>query len=642
MNLKMRIILYSLFFALLSSACTNNSESQNSESTEQGTRNIKISDAHSYANISQISTEHLHLDLDVDFENQTIYGVARHQMSDHASEIAIFDVKELEILKVTTGKKGANEKSTEYAIGETDEVLGAPLTVSISKKTKFVNIYYKTTDATEAIDWLEPSLTTGKTQPFMYTQGQAILTRSWIPLQDTPMNRITYSADVKVPTGLMAIMSASNPKAISETGQYHFEMKQQIPSYLIALAIGNLTYTPLGNKCGVYAEPENAEAAAYEFEDLPKMMTAAEKLYGNYRWDQYDIVILPYSFPFGGMENPRLTFANPTILAGDRSLVSVIAHELAHSWSGNLVTNATWNDFWMNEGFTVYFEGRIMEELYGKEIANILATIQYQDLQMALDELGESNHPEDTHLKLQLDARNPDDGMTDIAYNKGAFFLRTLERDIGRRRLDEFLRKYFNTFAFETITTEQFVDYLNAELLEPNNIKFNVNEWIYKPGLPSNCISIKSKRLAEMRKLASYYNKDKHGLPKSLKNKTRDDFITQEWQTFIRSLDYDIDVKDLKILDDQFKFSQNGNAEIKTEWFQLCVRAGYEEAKPMMRNFLTKVGRRWHIMNVYKRLVESNRPEDYKFALDVFAEAKSGYHYVSRSTIEEILATKKG
>lgn len=638
----MRIILFSLFLAVLCSACTNNSKSNDSETDNQGTRNIKISDAHSYANISKISTKHLHLDLDVDFENQRIYGVARHEMSEHETETAIFDVKELEIIKVTTGKKGTTEKSAEYAIGESHEILGAPLTVSISKKTRFINIYYKTTDETEAIDWLDPSLTTGKTKPFMYTQGQAILTRSWIPLQDTPMNRITYSADVKVPEGLMAIMSASNPKELSASNQYHFEMKQQIPSYLIALAIGNLVYTPLGNKCGVYTEPENASAAAYEFADLPKMMSAAEKLYGKYRWDQYDIVILPYSFPFGGMENPRLTFANPTILAGDRSLVSVIAHELAHSWSGNLVTNATWNDFWMNEGFTVYFEGRIMEELYGEEIANILATIQYQDLQMALKELGDSDHPEDTHLKLQLDMRNPDDGMTDIAYNKGAFFLRTLERDIGRRRLDAFLKNYFNEFAFETITTEQFVEYLNAELLEPNNIKFNVNEWIYESGLPSNCVAIESERLDEMKKLAAHYNGGKHGLPKKLKGKTRGDFITQEWQTFIRELDHDMDVKDLKILDDQFKFSQNGNAEIKTEWFQLCVRAGYVEARPMMRAFLNKVGRRWHIMNVYKRLVESDRAGDYEFALDVFEEAKSGYHYVSRNTIEEILATKKG
>ena len=289
----------------------------------------------------------------------------------------------------------------------------------------------------------------------MYTQGQAILTRSWIPIQDSPTNRITYSADVKVPNELMAVMSASNPKEKSATGEYHFEMKQKIPAYLIAIAVGDLTYTELGARSGIYSEPELAEECAYEFTDLPKMIDAAEKLYGTYQWDQFDMVILPYSFPFGGMENPRLTFANPTLLAGDRSLVSVVAHELAHSWSGNLVTNATWNDFWLNEGFTVYFENRIMEALYGKEIADIHKYIERQDLAMTLDDMenGEDAHPEDTHLKLHLDDRDPDDAMSDIAYVKGAYFLRTLEKAVGRKKFDVFLKDYFTSHAFETIST---------------------------------------------------------------------------------------------------------------------------------------------------------------------------------------------
>lgn len=300
----------------------------------------------------------------------------------HNTDTAIFDVKFIDIQKVTLGK--TKEVETDYVIGEFDEILGAPLMVAIDSTTEYVNIYYKTTNKTEALDWLPAALTEGKKYPFMYSQGEALLTRTWIPIQDTPSNRFTYSADVKVPQELMAIMSAHNPIKKNEDGIYHFEMNQPISSYLIAIAVGNLEYTSLGRNCGVYAEPEILNTSASEFKDLQDMIDISEKQFGKYRWEQYDIVVLPYSFPFGGMENPRLTFINPTIITGDRSLVSVIAHELAHSWSGNLVTNATWDDFWLNEGFTVYLENRIMEAIYGKEIANLLQIVEYQELQRTL------------------------------------------------------------------------------------------------------------------------------------------------------------------------------------------------------------------------------------------------------------------
>jgi aminopeptidase N len=299
-----------------------------------------IKDAHSYANINEIRTTHLHLELDVQFDRKIIYGVARHEMKNLGADTAIFDVRDLEIHKVTLGRKG-EEINTSYVIGMQDSILGAPLFVKTDTNSTFINIYYQTKESSAALDWLAPELTRGKKHPYLYTQGQAILTRTWIPCQDSPSNRITYSADVKVPEELMALMSAENPTQKSTTGEYHFEMKQPIPAYLIALAVGNLEYRKLGENCGVYSEPEMIKSVAWEFQDLNNMILAAENLYGKYQWEQYDIIVLPYSFPFGGMENPRLTFANPTLIAGDRSMVSVIAHELAHSWSGNLVTNAT-------------------------------------------------------------------------------------------------------------------------------------------------------------------------------------------------------------------------------------------------------------------------------------------------------------
>ncbi|MCR9174104.1 MAG: M1 family metallopeptidase [bacterium] len=618
-----------LLFVLFS--CDTESNEVDKNPTSASTQ-----DPHSYANVHEIKTEHLHLELDVNFDNQTIYGVARHTMSEHTTSEAIFDVKGLEIMKVTLGEKG-KEKATEYSVGKNDELLGAPLKVKVGKNDRQINIHYKTTEATEALDWLPPSLTAGKEHPFLYTQGQAILTRSWIPLQDTPLSRITYSADVKVPNDLLAIMSADNPKERDEQGEYHFEMQQPIPAYLIALAVGDLEYASLGNKCGVYAEPELIKSAAYEFEDVPKMMHAAENLYGDYQWDQYDIVLLPYSFPFGGMENPRLTFANPTLLAGDQSLVSVIAHELAHSWSGNLVTNATWNDFWLNEGFTVYFENRIMEELYGKEIADILALIEFQDLTVALEDMKSGEHPEDTHLKLELDHRSPDEGMTDIPYVKGAYFLRTLEEKVGRAKMDAFLEKYFNEFAFNTITTADFEAYLTEHLLKPNNIDFNTKEWIYGDGLPDNCIQITSKRLDDMIDMAQAFNEGKQSKIKAFLRKERGDFITQEWQTFIRNLDHNLDTELMLKLDETFKFSTEANPAIQSDWFKLSVRTGYTKARPAMKAYLTKIGRRWFIESIYQCLVDSKREGDYEFAQEVFEEAKSNYHFVSRSTIKEVL-----
>jgi len=607
-------------------------------------------DNHSYANLRQVRTKHLHLELDVNFDNKTIYGIARHEMENFGADTAIFDIKGLDIQKITLGKD--SEKETDFLIGQWDKdsILGQPLLVKITPETKYINIYYKTTEKTEAIDWLSPELTAGKEFPYMYTQGQAILTRSWIPLQDSPANRLTYSAKVKVPTDLMAVMSAENPKVKSEDGIYEFKMDQAIPCYLIALAVGNLTYRKLGPSCGVYSEPQMIYSCVHEFVDLPKMIRAAERLYGKYQWEQYDLIVLPYSFPFGGMENPRLTFVNPTVLAGDRSLVSLVAHELAHSWSGNLVTNGSWDDFWLNEGFTVYFENRIMESLYGKEIADMLALIEFQELQDEMTMIAESDHPEDTKLKLALAGRNPDDGMTDIAYVKGAFFLKTLEATVGRNKFDIFLKSYFKKYAFQTISTEKFVEYLNANLLEPNDLKFNTDEWIYEEGLPKNCLKITSPRFQQVQLLADRFAagedifkkeikwlkiKGKKKKKKQIIQLTRDKYVTQEWQAFIRHLPKKINPEYMRNLDEHLNFKNWGNAEVMMEWYVLGINSDYEEIKPYMEKFLKKVGRRKFLLPIYTELAKD--PENLKWAKEVFEKAKINYHYVSRSSVEKIL-----
>lgn len=636
--IKLSVLLLSVLFL---TSCSDNPENHNNQdNTKDSTLNANKGEGckmpltnHTHSNIDDVRTTHLHLDLDVNFDEKKIFGVARHQIeqNNNVGEV-IFDVDGLKIIKITTGSNEKEEVEAEYEIGSEVEHLGAPLTVSINENTEQVNIYYETTDASNALDWLDPSLTMSKKHPFLYTQGQAVLTRTWIPIQDTPSNRITYSATLKVPSELLAVMSANNPTEKNEEGIYNFEMNQPIPSYLIAMAVGDLAYRKLGENSGVYAEQGMVDDAAEEFVDIPKMMDAAQKLYGEYLWDIYDVIVLPHSFPFGGMENPRLTFATPTLIAGDRSLVSVIAHELAHSWSGNLVTNATWNDIWLNEGFTVYFENRIMEEIYGKEISDMLLLIEYQELIETIEHMMSRGKNTDTHLKLDLDCRNPDDGLTDVAYVKGALFLKTLEEEATREEFDKFLTQYFNENKFKTITTEDFVTYLNEHLIDKNNLEFNTEEWIYGEGLPDNCITLTSPRFMEIQLLAKTIKNDNARLPKDLK---RSDKITQEWQAFIRTFNYELAPSKMEAIDKQLKFTESGNAEIMSEWFVLGIKSGYTKNYDAIEKFLLKVGRRKFLEPIYTALAASE--ENKKWALEVYEKARPNYHAVSFKTIDKIL-----
>lgn len=641
------LLLLPLFFW----SCSNRQNKQKAATEQLETR---PQDDHSYANLEQINTTHLHLDLEVDFAAQTIYGVARHQMKNNGADTAIFDVKGLLIQKITLGEKG-KEKETDFTIGpmDKDSLFGQALLVNVDDKTTKVNIYYQTTAASAALDWLDTALTSSKTKPFLYTQGQAILTRTWIPIQDAPSNRLTYSADVKVPPNLLALMSAKNPKALNASGRYHFEMKKAIPSYLIALAVGDIGFKDLGSDCGVYAEKELLEACAKEFEDLPQMMQVAVQLYGPYQWGRYDVLVLPYSFPFGGMENPMLTFANPTLLTGDKSLVSVLAHELAHSWSGNLVTNESWSDLWLNEGTTVYFEQRIMEALRGKEIADVLAQVEFGELENTLKELKAAKAYDDSKLHLNLSNRDPDIAMSDIAYVKGAFFFRSLEQSVGRKKLDAFLKNYFQKHAFQTISSAQFVAYLKTHLLQQTSVQFNYNDWIYKPGLPSNCARISSPRLAKMTAYIERFNRGenpfetkykikwvrKNGKRKKVKQKisvSYHDFLVQEWQLFIRGIHKDTPPTRLKELDQQFHFSKSGNSEILCDWFVLAAQSKYAfEIEADIQSFLSKIGRRKYVLPIYETLAKS--PTGLKLAQRIFHVAKENYHSVTRGSVWKVL-----
>ncbi len=581
-------------------------------------------DDHTLSNYDEVSSRHLHLDIEVKFDTKTIVGSVTHTIENlTGSDHVIFDTKALNISKVELN----DGKEAQFKMGEVDELLGTPLVVSIDENTTKVTIYYETTEKTEALDWLIPSQTAGKEQPFMYTQGQSIFTRSWIPLQGTVALRITYSAKVKVPKNLMAVMSASNPVHKNDEGIYEFNMPQPIPCYLLALAVGDLEFAPIDQRTGVYTEPSMLASCVYELGDMGTMVNEAEKLYGAYQWERFDVIVLPPSFPFGGMENPRLTFATPTIIAGDRSLVSLIAHELAHSWSGNLVTNSSWNDFWLNEGFTVYFERRIMEAIYGKDYTDMLALLGYQDLLETL----ETATPDMQRLKLQLKSQHPDDGMTDIAYEKGYFFLRLLEEQVGRDNFDAFLMEYFDSHKFQTITTEKFLVYLNEKLIVPRNIDLNIEEWVYEPGLPENCPKVVSKNFnAVDANMVQFY--ETNDISKLIDT---DKWSTHEWLHFIRNLKAETTVEQMTMLDDAFHFTQSGNSEIAAIWFQRSINIGYDKIDKELKAFLMKIGRRKFLMPLYTALAAT--PEGKEKAIAIFKEARPNYHYVSYNSINQLL-----
>jgi leukotriene-A4 hydrolase len=587
-----------------------------------------VQDPHTFAEPEQVAVEHLVLDLSVDFTQRKLAGRASLRIRNLAGTDRLrLDTRDLDIQRVTLDDGKTEAK---WTLGDEVKFLGRPLEIQIAPGTTWVNIDYSTRPEAAAVQWLTPEQA-GSPSPFLYTQSEAILARTWVPCQDTPGVRMTYDATIHAPRGLMAVMSAENPTQKSADGIYKFKMPNRIPSYLLALAVGDLEFRSLGPNSGVYALPTVAERAAWELADTPKMIAAAEKLYGPYKWGRYDILILPASYPYGGMENPRLTFATPTILAGDRSLVSLVAHELAHSWSGNLVTNATWNDFWLNEGFTTYFEGRIMEAVYGRPYSDMLAVLGRQDLKDEMDALG-ADSP-DSRLLLDLAGRDPDEGTGTVAYEKGALFLRLLEQSVGRAKFDAFLRTYFDTFAFQSMDTVRFVQYLKQNLLggdEALASKLQIDSWISAPGLPANAPQPRSDAFAAVDQAVQAFMA---GTPAA--QLTTTGWTTHHWLHFLRNLTQPVDAAKMADLDATFHFSQTGNSEILSVWLLDVVQSKYEPAYPALERFLTTVGRRKYLKPIYTEMAKT--PAGAEQALRIYEKARPVYHSVSQNTVDQIL-----
>ena len=580
-------------------------------------------DYHTLSNYKDVVTKHIELDLEVNFKTKKISGIVVHHI-DVLNFTGFFtvDTFDLKIIKVSLND---NDKPISYRLDNKDNTLGSALYIDINEDTEKVRISYETSTEAPALQWLSPGQTKGGNNPMLFTQSQAILARTWIPCQDTPAVKFTWEAKVETDNKLPIVMSGIKIK--EESGICFFKMKNPVPSYLLALAAGNIEYNTISKRCGIYAEPESIEAASHEFIHMEEMVSSAEKLYGKYLWDQFDLLVLPPSFPFGGMENPCLTFVTPTLLAGDRSLTNVVAH----SWSGNLVTNATWNDFWLNEGFTVYFERRIMEEIEDKSYAELLAYLGYRELLKDIDKLGATS--KDTCLKLQLENRNPDDGMTLIAYEKGFLFLKNIELAVGRKAWDNFITAYFKHFAFKSISTEEFINYLNDELIKENEElknKINANEWIYQAGIPAKAILPQSSRFNIVKEFAAQYVGNSN-----INSDITNNWTSHEWVLFIMNLPNTMSHSSIEKMDSQFGFSKSQNAEILFAWFLFAINNSYDKVNDGIKNFLMSVGRRKFVEPLFRALIKTAKGKE--FAKKIYKDARKNYHFVTSNSVDELL-----
>ena len=593
-------------------------------------------DEHSAAEPGLVRISAMALDLRVDFAARTLAGEAVHTLAwsePGASGPAslVLDTRDLAIERVHARKGDGRWQRVEFSLAERDPIFGSTLTIALPSRMDAVRIRYRTTPEASGLQWMTPAMTAAGKQPLLFSQSQAIHARSWVPLQDTPGVRFTYTARIRTAPGLMALMSADNDPAADADGDYRFTMAQPIPSYLLAIAVGDFRFKAISPRAGVWAEAPVLDRAAAEFSDTEKMIAATEALYGPYRWERYDLLILPASFPFGGMENPRLSFITPTVIVGDKSLVSLIAHELAHSWSGNLVTNASWKDMWLNEGFTSYVENRIVEAVYGREQADMEDVVSQTGLRAELAALP----PAQQALALPPSpGRDPDEALTDVAYIKGQWFLAFLEQRYGREAFDPFLRRWFDEHAFKSVTTDDFLAFLRRELIAKNPGKLSEAElaaWIAGPGLPETAVPATSPRLAAVDAAREGWLKRRSAVAEL----DTSAWITQEWVHFLEGLPEDIDATRLLELDGAFRFTGTANGEIAQRWYPITVRAGYFEARPALAQFLRKVGRRKLILPSYVALAET--PDGLAFAQQVLQQASAGYHPITRGAVQAVL-----
>ncbi len=584
-------------------------------------------DPHSYTDLSQGIITHLDWTITVDFGKTRLVGTATLTLENASEGFLDLDTRDLFIEAIVDGSGNA----LPWELNETESFMGERLRIKYSKGTQKIAITYSTSPQASALQWLAPQQTSGKVHPYMFSQCQPIHARAMLPIQDSPKVRFSYTAEVTIPKKLTAVMSAapgikkeSNDKNVCT---YSFSMPQPIPSYLLAIAVGDIVSKELGPRSCVYAEPELIEASAWEFAEVDAMLKAAEELFGPYKWERFDFIVMPPSFPYGGMENPRLTFLTPTLLAGDRSLVNVLAHELAHSWTGNLVTNATMNDFWLNEGFTVWAERRILERLSGKNAKALAAAIGFNGLLNDIERFGEDSPY--THLETDLSGTDPDEVYSVVPYEKGFLFVSLLEQTVGRERFDQFIRSYIDTFGFTSISTEEFESFLESTLPGVQQ-KINAKKWIQGPGIPKNSPTFKSDELTTTQALAKGWSQGS----RPTKEDT-DNWSAELWQIYLQGLPKKLDIDECEWLETTFDLSDTKNVEILSSWLTIAATSSYEPAFKRIDTFLGSMGRMKFLKPLYKALYNNKNTKDQ--ARTIFTKHAESYHPIAKAGLEQLL-----
>lgn len=583
-------------------------------------------DPHSYAESTQPRTKHLRWKVTVDFATHVLKGEAVLELASAGSGPLDIDTKGLTIHSVVSG----SGTPIPHELHAEDPILGRRLHLDLPADTKEVHITYETSPDAIALQWLTPEQTEGKKHPYLFSQCQAIHARTMLPVQDTPAIRISYHAEVTVPEQLSAVMSAGPAGTRVDkpgTRTFLFEMPQPIPPYLMALAVGELESRDLGPRSRVWAEPATVDKAAWEFAEIEKMIAGAEKLFGPYEWDRYDMLVLPPSFPYGGMENPRMTFLTPTLLAGDRSLVDVVSHELAHSWTGNLVTNSTGDHFWLNEGWTVWAERRIQEALWGQDEVLLRWAIGEKDLEEAIERFGADSPL--TKLRTNLEGVDPDDAFSTIPYEKGARFLALIERTTGREKFDRFVRDYLNRYHFTSITSEEFMAFLDAKLPGVSTT-VEAKKWLYEPGMPSNAPVFRSPAVEELTKLAEGWASGTRPTAGQIAS-----WNTAKTQVYLQRLPRQLDATSCEWLDRNLKLMNRGNYEILVEWLVIAAGSDYEPAFGRIREVLSRVGRMKYLRPLFTAL--GKHPRSRAVAHETFAAVAPSYHTLSRRVVASVI-----
>ena len=588
-------------------------------------------DTLTYAEPQKARVTHVALDLDLDFDAERVSGSAvLDLLVAQGADRVILDTNGLEVSRVTDDAGRELRWALEKAADPGEK--GSPLTILLDGARRIRIDYRAASDAT-ALQWLNPQQTAGKVHPFLFSQGQAILNRTWIPTQDSPGIRQTWEARITAPKPLDVVMSGVAQGAPEDLGNgrraFRFVMDKPVPPYLIALAAGDIDFAPIGPRTGVWAEPSVLPRARAEVGDTEEMVVAAETLYGSYRWGRYDMIVLPPSFPYGGMENPVMTFLTPTFIAGDRSNNGLVAHELAHSWSGNLVTNAVWGDSWLNEGVTTYFENRIVEEVYGRKRAEQEAALMYANILETLGEVGEDapGTALSTDGEYELGSA--------IAYDKGAFFLRTVERTVGRQRFDAWLQQWFDNHAFQPATSELFLADMMDNLVssDAEAKQLMLREWIFEPGLPRNVVKPDPEAFAEVDAAVGHYA-DRGMLPEMWNGWTAAEQIR-----FLDNLPAELSADQLTALDNALGLSSTGNNEILFLWLEMALENRYQPAVPQAEAFLARVGRAKFVRPLFQVLWNEGdwgRP----VATRIYEQTRPSYHAVTRAGVDRILASE--